>query len=87
MKSNEQKTEQPRLRVKFETQTALYAAQVLVNTNPGELILNFSSGVMSDQAGGENVLPIHTRIAMTRETAVKLLKLLDQSLAPKPVKK
>ncbi len=83
MKTTESNQEATRLRVKYETPSALYAGQVLVNATSGEVFLNFSSGIIPDQAGGESLLPIHTRIAMTRETATRLSALLDQTLGNK----
>jgi len=68
------------VKLRFDQTTALYAAQFVTNITPDEVVINFSSGVIADPTSGENVLPIHSRIAMTRESAKRLLTVLRQSL-------
>ena len=68
------------VKLRFDQTSALYAAQFVTNITPDEVVINFSSGVVADPASGENVLPIHSRIAMTRDGAKRLLTVLKQSL-------
>ncbi|MHC2070748.1 hypothetical protein ACYFX5_25030 [Bremerella sp. T1] len=63
--------------VKYETTSALYAGQTIVNAVGDEVIVDFSSGPIPGQ--GEQVLPIHTRIALSSESASRLARLLLQA--------
>ena len=68
------------VKVRYAETSALYASQVLVNATGEDVILNFSSGYMSDPSSGQTLLPVHTRIAMTAAGARRLQALLDQVL-------
>lgn len=77
---SERSSNNKQVKLRFDETSALYAAQFVTNITPDEVVINFSSGVVADPANGENLLPIHTRIAMTREGAKRLLTVLKQSL-------
>jgi len=73
------------VKVRYAETSALYASQVLVNATGEDIVLNFSSGYMSDPSSGQTLLPVHTRIAMTAAGARRLHALLDQVLkSPAP---
>lgn len=84
---NQKKNAEParQVKVRYAETSALYASQVLVNATGEDIILNFSSGYMSDPSSGQTLLPVHTRIAMTAAGARRLQALLDQVLkSPAP---
>lgn len=66
--------ESPKVVVKYETLSALYASQSIVNATGDEVIVDFASGPIP--GNGEQVLPIHTRIAMSPAAAKRLADLL-----------
>lgn len=70
-----------KLQVKYDDMMARYASQVAVTTGPEEVYLDFSSGIVPDQATGTSVLPIHTRIAMPYGAVRRFHQLLTQVLA------
>lgn len=59
---------------------ARYANQIVLTTGQEEVYLDFSSGVIPDQGGGSNVLPIHTRIAMPHGALRRFHQMLTQVL-------
>lgn len=63
--------------VKYDNTSALFASQTIVNAGSEEVIVDFSSGPVPGQ--DHAVLPIHTRVAMTKEGAKRLARLLDQA--------
>ena len=63
--------------VKYENATALYAGQTIVNRSADEVIIDFSSGPVA--VDEQQVLPIHTRIAMSGAAAERLMRLLQQA--------
>ncbi|ADE55600.1 DUF3467 domain-containing protein [Coraliomargarita akajimensis] len=67
------------IQVKYSEHQALYASQALVQGTREEVFIDFSAGLVADGQGG-NVLPIHTRIAMTPAGAERLRAALNQSL-------
>ncbi len=69
-----------KIRVKYDELSAKYASQVLLNHSAEEIFFDFSSGVITDPASGESLLPVHTRIAMTPVAARRLLQALEQTL-------
>ncbi|MCP5150575.1 MAG: DUF3467 domain-containing protein [Ectothiorhodospiraceae bacterium] len=69
-----------RVRVRYETTTALYASQVVVNASTEEVVVGFASGYVPDPASGEPLLPVHTRIAMSPAAARRLVETLQRSL-------
>jgi hypothetical protein len=68
------------IRVRYSETSAQYASQVLINTTAEDVTLNFSSGPISDPSGADAMLPIHTRIAMTRGAARRLYQALGSAL-------
>lgn len=72
--------QQARVQISYQNMTALYAGSVLINSNADEMMMDFSSGAVSNPGSGSFVLPIHTRIAMTRTGASGLLRLLAEKL-------
>jgi hypothetical protein len=69
------------VRLRYDNETALYASQFVLNLSEDEIILNFSSGILPDNKSGENYLPIHSRIAISKLGARKLAALLNQVLS------
>ena len=65
----DQEQKQVKVRFRYNTTDTLFASQFLVNTSREELILNLSYGYMADPGTDEQLLPIHTRIAMTPQGA------------------
>ncbi len=72
------------LRVQYEELSAKFASQFVVNVGEDELILNFSSGIISEPNSNQGYLPIHTRIALSPLGARKLHALLGQIIAQRP---
>lgn len=62
------------------------ASQFLLNSTAEELVLNISPGYLSEPNGMVSVLPIHTRIAMTPNSAVQLVQTLTQAIVRPKVK-
>ncbi len=77
------KAKQQQIKVRYNETSALFASQFILNTSDEDITINFSSGPMNDPAGNETILPVHTRIAMTREGALRLRSILDQVLSGK----
>ncbi|HID70479.1 MAG TPA: hypothetical protein EYP35_08495 [Desulfobacterales bacterium] len=82
-----EKTKQQQIKVRYNETSALFASQFILNTSEEDITINFSSGPMNDPAGNETILPVHTRIAMTREGALRLRGILDQVLSSGKSKK
>ncbi len=71
---------QPQVQIRYEELTARYANQVLINTGAEECFLEFSPGVIFDRAAGAAILPIHTRIAVTPNSLLRLYQAIGQAL-------
>ena len=71
---------QQQIKVRYNETSALYASQFIVNTSGEDLIIYFSSGPITDPAGGESILPVHTRMAMTINGARRLHSVLENIL-------
>ena len=69
------------VKVRYSETSALFASQFLINTTSEVIILNFSSGAITDPASGETLLPVHSRIAMTPAAARRLHQVLGSFLA------
>jgi hypothetical protein len=82
MSNQDNNTTQQQVRVRYNETSALFASQFIVNTSAEDVIINFSSGPLTDPGGGDTMLPVHTRIAMTREGARRLHAVLTNILAP-----
>ena len=71
------------VRIKYESEAALYASQVILSSNQEDIILDFSSGLIKGEGGtDERIMPIHSRIALTRTGAARLHQLLARALNP-----
>lgn len=68
--------------VKYENLAALYAGQSIVNATNQEVIVDFSSGPVPSQ--DQQVLSIHTRIALSHDAARRLGRLLLQATEGQP---
>lgn len=78
-KENEEKQQQ--IKVRYNETSSLFASQFLLNSSEEDVTVNFSSGPLSDPGSGESVLPIHSRISMTREGAKRLHAILGKVLS------
>src|SRR5213080_1681923 len=78
---NDPKPSNVKIQVKYEDMTARYANQIVLTTGQEEVFLDFSSGIIPDQAGGTSVLPIHTRIAMPPNALRRFHQMLSQYFA------
>ena len=79
--AEEKQTQQKPIKIQYNETTALFASQFIVNASDHDIIINFSSGPMVDSANGETVLPIHSRIAMSKEGAKRLAAVLGKILS------
>ncbi len=71
------------IKVRYNETTAQYASQFILNASEEDITINFSSGPLTDPGSGETMLPIHTRIALTREGAKRLHAVLGKVLSEK----
>jgi hypothetical protein len=67
----------PNVQILYEETSAMFANQVIVNSGRDQIVLDFSTGIISDHATSRHVLPIQKRIAMTPATALKLIQTLS----------
>ncbi len=67
----------PNVQILYEETGALFANQVIVNSGRDQIVLDFSTGIISDHATQRHVLPIQKRIALTPATALKLIQTLS----------
>ncbi len=74
------KSDSSQVNLQYDNLSALYASQTIISTTSEEIMLEFSSGIMTDPSSGHPCLPIHTRIAMPRTSVEKLHRLLGQAL-------
>jgi hypothetical protein len=77
----EKKPESPQqqtVKVRYEETQALFASQFMINASDEDVVINFSSGHISDPNTGESILPIHTRIALTPGATIRLVNTLTQ---------
>lgn len=77
--SNNQ-TDSKMVRVRYEETQILYAGQFIVNSTAEEVVINFSSGFISDPQTSENMMPIHSRIALSPGGALRLINTLSQAV-------
>ena len=75
------KTKSSQVKIRYDVTSSLFASQFIVNTSAEDLTINFSSGPMTNPTGGETILPVHTRIAMSTDGAKRLHAILGQVLA------
>ncbi len=67
----------PNVQILYEETGALFANQVIVNAGRDQIVLDFSTGIISDHATQRHVLPIQKRIALTPANALKLIQTLS----------
>jgi len=72
------------VKVRYESTQALYASQFVLNVSDDEVIVNFASSLLPDASSGDSHLPVHTRIALSRNGAQKLAQLLLQATSGQP---
>ena len=77
---SEKTPETTKLKIRYESMTAQYAAQVILNATQEEMFFDFSSGVVPDPETGGACVSVHTRIAMSPAGAKRLYELLGKSL-------
>lgn len=70
------KTENLPVKIKYESKSAIYANQFIINQSPEEIFLDLSSGPIPDPATGQTMIPIHTRVALSYAGAERLGTLL-----------
>ncbi|MDF1824148.1 MAG: hypothetical protein P1U68_05875 [Verrucomicrobiales bacterium] len=66
----------PNVRILYEQTEASFVNQVIVNSGRDQVILDFSTGIISDHATGSHILPIQHRLAMTPANAASLVQTL-----------
>lgn len=72
---------QQQIKIRYNETSSLFASQFLLNSSEEDVTVNFSSGPLTDPAGGESVLPIHTRISMSKAGAKRLYDILGKILS------
>jgi hypothetical protein len=81
MADNDLQTQNFQLR--YDETTAKYATQAVLNVTDDDVIINFASGLITENNNKQGILPIHTRIAMSHNNALRLAMLLNQALFQK----
>ena len=70
-----------KIAIRYDKTEVLYAREFLVSTGKEELMLDFSSGLISEvQDEHARSLPIHTRLALPWSAVQRLANLLNQAL-------
>lgn len=69
--------------LRYDETTAKYATQAVLNVTDEDVIINFASGLITENNNKQGILPIHTRIAMSHSNALRLAMLLNQALFQK----
>jgi len=69
--------------LRYDETTAKYATQAVLNVTDDDVIINFASGLITENNSKQGILPIHTRIAMSHSNALRLAMLLNQALFQK----
>ena len=69
-----------KVRVSYDVTEAIFASQFIVTSGSDDIIVNFSSGHISDPTNGESILPINSRIALSTSGAQRLIATLQQAL-------
>jgi hypothetical protein len=66
----------PNVQILYEETGALFTNQVIVNSGRDQIVLDFSTGIISDHTTG-TLLPIQKRIALRPGNALKLIQTLS----------
>ena len=69
------------VRVRYDTTEVAYASQFIVSAGAEEIVVGISPGFVTDPNSRENLLPIHSRIAMTPGGARRLMQALGNALS------
>lgn len=69
--------------VRYNETSSLFASQFILNTSSDDVTISFSSGPLADPSGNGTILPVHSRIAMTRDGARRLHEILGSVLVEK----
>lgn len=70
-----------KVKVRFENTQVSYASQFIVNASAEEVILNFAAGYINDDRNPDgNILPVHTRVALSPAGARRLITTLSKAL-------
>ena len=77
----EQTQAKQQIKVRYTETSSLYASQFILNSSEEDITINFSSGPLVDPGSGETILPIHTRISLTRDGARRLMGVLNKVLS------
>jgi hypothetical protein len=77
----EETQKKQQIKVRYTETSALYASQFILNSSGEDITINFSSGPLVDPASGETILPIHSRIALSKAGARRLLGVLSKVLS------
>lgn len=77
----EETQKKQQIKVRYNETSSLYASQFILNSSEEDVTINFSSGPLVDPASGETMLPIHTRISLTRDGARRLMGVLGKALS------
>jgi len=78
MAEKKPQAQQQNVKIRYEETQALYASQFMINASDEDIVINFSSGHLSDPNTGESIMPIHTRIALTPSATIRLVNTLTQ---------
>jgi hypothetical protein len=70
----------PSPRVVHDRMPAYYASQFLVTVTEDEMLVDCAPGLVGDPAQGDMVLPVHTRLALSKQGARRLIAVLTQAL-------
>jgi hypothetical protein len=70
----------PSPRVVHDRMPAYYASQFLVTVTEDEMLVDCAPGLVGDPVQGDLVLPVHTRLALSRQGARRLIGVLTQAL-------
>ncbi|MCG8450388.1 MAG: hypothetical protein MI725_12535 [Pirellulales bacterium] len=67
--------------LQYDQSSAIFSSVFALRADETQVVLDCSSGVLPSMDKSKNILPIHTRLALTWEGVQTLASLLQQSLA------
>lgn len=73
-----------KVKIRYESLSALFANQFVVNRSEDDITIGFSSGAIDDPAAEGMLLPVHSRVAMSLKSARKLIDILSKALESSP---
>ena len=74
------KPDTPKVRVRYDNVSVEFGSQFMINAHGDEIVINVSPGFIVDPQTSERMMPIQTRIAMTRSGAARLVNVLSAAL-------